>query len=61
MKSGVFESGCEEGIFDSEEVSDDEEEEVQGKCFMATTSKYLITKKVRNLLISFNIPSSSYV
>lgn len=43
---------------DKDNVEDDEEYE--GWCFMAVTSRSSIKKKVLNLLITFNIPSNSY-
>lgn len=37
-----------------------DEENVEGQCFMATTSKSPMLEKVRDLLISLNISSNSY-
>lgn len=50
----------------SEEIKSDnkgwngDEENVEGQCFMATTSKSPMLEKVRGLLISINISSNSY-
>lgn len=56
VKSGEIESGCEAGMFDSEEVSGDGENLVEGRCLMATTLKSPMIKKVPNIIMSLNIP-----
>ena len=49
-----------EGYTKVDEESDEEGSETSGRCFISTTPKAPMNAKVRDLLVSFNIPLSSY-
>lgn len=62
----MFEKGVEDNDEELEEYakvdeeSDEDDEESTGRCFVTTTPTAPMTAKMRDLLLSFNIPSNSY-
>lgn len=69
MHGAIFAKNYREGSdeeFVTEKIDSDSEvwsvdgENIEVRCFMATTSKFPMTEKVHDLLISFNMSSNSY-